>query len=190
MKEKRANALAIYKSQLEEEAESNLLYNYLNKIIFNLIKTKIQIVNQQMYSYDQNDMGYGQQMEMENVMNQNVKSGGIFSKISPKQNRSKSPFKLLNKLSRDQSPNQKGLKQPETKTKFSRSSEYGTNQIQYSSNANQVDFFSNQATFEANKEEGFSPEVAESAFPAAENDDMEMQAIMEFIEDSLQNFLI
>lgn len=137
-----------------------------------------------MYSYDQSDMGYGQQMEIENVMNQNAKSGGIFSKISPKQNRSKSPFKLLTKLSRDQSPNQKGLKQPEVKTKFSRSSEYGTNQIQYSSNNNQVDFFSNQqATFDANKEEGFSPEAAETSFPASENDDMEMQAIMEFVEE-------
>lgn len=138
-----------------------------------------------MYSYDQGDMGYGQQMDMENVMGQNAKSGGLFSKISPKQNRSKSPFKLLTKLSRDQSPNQKGLKQPEVKTKFSRSSEYGTNQIQYPPISNQVDFFSNQpaATYDASKEETFAPEVAESAFPPPENDDMEMQAIMEFVEE-------
>lgn len=161
-------ALSIYKSQLEEEAE-----------------------NQQIYSYNDNDMSYQQQMDIEQNMGQTQSGGkplgGLFSKISPKQNRSKSPFKLLTKLSRDQSPNQKNLKNAEQKAKFSRSSEYGTNQAQYSNLNNMAQaeyFFENKPiTYDPTKEdvfgEGGDPAYSDPNY----NDDMELQAIMEFVDE-------
>ncbi len=129
-------------------------------------------------------MGYAQPMDIESnqVVSGGKQSGGIFSKISPKQNRSKSPFKLLTKLSRDQSPNQKNLKNVEPqKTKFSRSSEYGTNQAQFNQ-MNQADFFSSGAnTFDPSREELFSYPEGEVPYP--ENYDLELQAIMEFVDE-------
>lgn len=163
-------ALSVYKSQLEEEAE-----------------------NQQMYTYNDTDMGYQQQMEIEQSMSQQQSGkplSGLFSKISPKQNRSKSPFKLLTKLSREQSPNQKNLKNAEQqKAKFSRSSEYGTNQAQYSglNNIAQAEYFfeNKPVAYDPSKDDAFATfaDGGDPNYQLMENDDMELQAIMEFVDE-------
>lgn len=138
-----------------------------------------------MYTYDQSDMGYPQSIDMDSNMNQAASGkplSGLFSKISPKQNRSKSPFKLLTKLSREQSPNQKNLKNVEQKAKFSRSSEYNTNQTSYQNN--QEFFFDKQQSgYDPTRDDTFGMPENDPAYPLMENDDMELQAIMEYVDE-------
>ena len=124
--------------------------------------------------------------------------------------RSKSPFKFMNKISREQSPNLNGAanlnskqiaknakedkKNNDKKTKVSRSSEFG---MKFDPLVNQFQTLGQQAQLEAQYggKSAFSeqllqkspePEIfndTDSNYPFAETDDLELQAIMEHVDE-------
>lgn len=108
--------------------------------------------------------------------------------------RSKSPFKFMNKLSREQSPvNGNKIKDKDAKikeknkAKVSRSSEFG---MKFDPLVNQFQTLGQQAQLEAQYGKSFEqkPEVevfsdTDSNYPFAETDDQELGAIMEHVDE-------
>ena len=111
-------------------------------------------------------------------------------KIPP--NRSKSPFKFMNKLSREQSPVTGNLKNGKkdknaVKAKVSRSSEFG---MKFDPLVNQFQNMGQQAQLEAQYGTKLEPKIEEPVFsdtdsnyPYFESDDMELQAIMDYVDE-------
>jgi hypothetical protein len=175
-KERKLNALNVYKSQVEEETgDANM---------FNFDTPEIQIDAD--VKADTNTVPMEQSTELTAHEDKTSKPlSSLFSKITHRQSKAKSPLKILNKLSNDTSTTtNKKLSQAANKSKISRSSETGTKssaaqktsaQAKPKSNAN---FFNNKT--QQNFDENYPLSDSEMI---GETDDMEMQAIIDYVDE-------
>jgi ryanodine receptor 2 len=189
------NALNVYKSQLEEENDPNQMFNFDQPNIHypSNLPNKTEMGN----------------MDQSQLNPQSSGSGGkpltsIFNKITNKQDksRSKSPFKILNKISREPSPVQ-NTKGANTKTsankaannannaKFSRSSEFGmkTPSATTTSPTSKSLLPPVQPQSQQRNNQNFDDNVGgafsetDSSSPLLEADDLELKAIIDYVDE-------
>jgi hypothetical protein len=173
-KERKLNALNVYKSQVEEETgDANM---------FNFDPPEIQIDSDA--KTDTNAMPNEQSAELAAHEDKGSKPlSSLFSKITHRQSKAKSPLKILSKVSNETATNKK-VNQASNKSKISRSSEIGTKSSASQKTSAQAkpkstpSFFNNKT--QQNTEENFPLSDSEMI---GETDDMEMQAIIDYVDE-------
>lgn len=162
-------------------------------------------IDQQIFNFDQPEIDYKIDKSTTSTLDRNLGPGqsnsskplsSLFNKITHKQNRSKSPFKFMNRLSREASPNMssnqnlkaltKSQKNSASKSKISRSTEFGiksslinhvNNPIPKTSTLQKDAFMGKPQT---QLEEMIDAELENNM---AENDETEIQAIIDYVDE-------
>jgi ryanodine receptor 2 len=194
LRDKRNQALSMYKSQIEEENVDRYSQNQFN------------FDPPDRYSDMKNNMDETMRDSSSNINSSSNPLKSIFGKGNKNQNpnnnsRAKSPFKILNKLSsREVSPtNFSTQNKPQSKTnskivpsksKISRSSEFG---IKTDVSSNNLNPSSQQMKYvEQKRNSNFEDPTAAAGFSESdsmrnnvisETDDLELQAIVDYVDD-------
>lgn len=188
VKEKRMNALALYKSQLEEEADNQQMFNF----------------DQLDINFKSNDkMDYETQTSASTPSNSKQGKSSLLNKITksnkdPGAARPKSPFKLLNKLSREPSPmtsqasttksksSSSSKNAANNKSKISRSSEFGIKTIATGAKPSAIEPAppsSRTIQKPGITVDDYAFSDSDSAYPMLESDDIELQAIIDYVDE-------
>lgn len=191
--ERRMNALNVYRSQIEEEAENQQqMFNFENA--------------EEQFQQAQIDEKVSTNLVDPSAASQSASQtsrplGGLLNKLPINKMRPKSPFKFMNKLSiRETSPTAGSVSQKQrnkqSKSKFSRSSEFGINKLPPPNvqvqNASQLNVKNTMQQKNAERStsaqrkaiaQNTTGDDHDGTNRILESDDMELQAIMDYIDE-------